>query len=163
MATIWDAVQTDHDLFILVVPFFVWLDEAEMPFRPSMSVLCPSCGRKTSADAVLDARAITDTIVSPLGRSKAVRIDADWLCDGCASSLVRDKRNGWTDARLARATGETRDVQVDLRGKEIAREVVLRDGGNMQDEYLKAFDALPTTGDVPGTEHPGPPNEERKR
>ena len=161
MATLWDAVQTDNELLVEVVPFYAWLDEALMPFRPSMSVLCPTCGRKTSADAVLDARAITDTIISPLGHSK--RVDADWLCDGGASALVRDKRNGWTESRLLRATGAPRDVVFEVRAKEIARANVLRDGGNMHEEYLKVFAGLPATGDVPGTEHPGPSNEERKR
>ena len=163
MATLWDAVQTDNDLFVQVVPLYVWLDQAEMPFRPSMSVLCPTCGRKTSADAVLDTRAITDTIVSPLGRSKRARADADWLCDGCWSALVRDKRNGWTESRLLRAVGAPRDVVLEVRAKEIARAKVLRDGGNQHDEYLKAFAELPSTGEVPGTQHPGPSNEERKR
>ena len=161
MATLWDAVQTDNELFVQVVPFYAWLDEALMPFRPSMSVLCPTCGRKTSADAVLDTRAVTDTIVSPLGHSK--RVDADWLCDGGASALVRDKRNGWTESRLLRAVGFPRDVVLEVRAKEIARAKVQRDGGNMHEEYTKAFAELPTTGEVPGTEHPGPSNEERKR
>lgn len=159
MATLWDAVQHDHDLFVQVVPFYVWLDGAEMPFRPSMSVLCPTCGRKTSADAVLDTRSVLHTIVSPLGRSKLPRVDADWLCDGCASSLVRDKRNGWTDARLARATGASREILLTLRAKEIARAMLLTD----DEGYLTAIAGLPKTGDVPGTEHPGPSNEERNR
>ena len=163
MATLWDAVQTDHDLFVQVVPFFAWLDETQMPFRPSMSVLCPTCGRKTSADAVLDTRTIPHTIISPLGRSRLPRVDADWLCDGDASSLVRDKRNGWTNARIAQATGAPRDVVLVMRAKEIARAKVLRNGGNPHDEYLIALSALPTSGDVPGTEHPGPSNEGRKR
>ena len=163
MATLWDAIKTDHDLFVRVVPSYVLLDEAEMPFRPSMSVLCPTCGRKRSADAVLDTRAIQHTVVSPLGQSKQLRGDADWLCDGCWSSLIRDKRNGWTESRLLRAVGEPGEVVLEVRAKEIARAKVLRDGGNMHEEYSKAFAELPTTGDVPDTEHPGPSNEKRQR
>ena len=163
MATLWDAVKTDHDLFVRVVPSYVLLDEAEMPFRPSMSVLCPTCGRKRSADAVLDTRAIPHTVVSPLGQSKRKRVNADWLCDGDASALIRDKRNGWTESRLLRAVGEPREVVLEVRAKEIARAKVQREGGNMHEEYVVAIAALPASGEVPGTEHPGPSNEERKR
>ena len=112
---------------------------------------------------MLDTRAIPHTVVSPLGQSKQLRVDADWLCDGCWSSLVRDKRNGWTESRLLRAVGESREVVLEVRAKEIARAKVLRDGGNMHEEYLVAFAALPATGEVPGTGHPGPSSEERKR
>ena len=163
MATLWDAVKTDNDLFVRVVPAYVLLDEAQMPFRPSMSVLCPTCGRKTSADAVLDTRAIADTVVSPLGHAKRLRVDADWLCDGCWSALIRDKRNGWTESRLMRASGAPRDAVLEVRAKEVARAKVLRDGGNMHEEYVGAFAALPATGEVPGTEHPGPSDETRVR
>ena len=132
----------------------------EIEARPSSSVLAPCCGRKTSADTVVDVRAVLNTVVRAGGYREAT--DHDWLCDGCRTRLIRDRANGWTPSRFARATGEPWEVVKDLRAREMVTTRLKLAPGNPDDLFHEIMATLPDT-DIPNTEHPGLSNEERKR
>jgi len=144
-----------------------WLAFAEEPVTPTSTVFAPCCGRRTSADAVVDVRAVPNTVVSP-GR-RGVGEDQDWLCDACRTRMTREGRqkrirairrghtipnNVWTDSKLARAIGEPWEVVRRLRAKEIVRERELTESiGDPLQAYRNEWAALPET-NIPGTEPP---------
>ena len=119
--------------------------------RPSSSVFAPCCGRKTSADAVVDVRQVPKTVVRAGGCRPGK--DHGWLCDGCRTRLLRDRGNGWTPSRFARATGEPWGVVKDLRARELVAIQLKRTPGNPDDVYRSVLATLPDT-DIPETDIP---------
>lgn len=172
--TLWDdiaALDTDPEAQAILVDS-VAVFPGGAPIRPSMSVWAPCCGRKTSADAVFDVRALPGTSIRP-GGVRPLQ-DVEWLCGAaCYGRLVRDPANGWTMAKLARAWGApVEDVRA-LRAKEMLEEArqqavetyrALRGTDPVaakaalkvkpDEVYAAALAGLPTEFEIPGTEPP---------
>ncbi len=141
MATLFDdkVVLAQYLVFFEIVP------------RPTSSVYAPCCGRKTSADVIVDVRQVPTTLVCAGGVRAAM--DHEWLCDGCRTRLVRDRANGWTPSRFARATGEPWEVVRDLRAREIVAIRLKLAPGKADTLYEEVLARLPDI-DIPNTEHP---------
>ena len=79
MKTLWDAIDAgefDGPALIELAPKYWHLDPGQNQVRPSMTVAAPCCGRKTSADVVIDVRAVAGTWSGGWRRPRLARHDS---------------------------------------------------------------------------------------
>jgi len=119
-------------------PFLVFPDE---PFHECASVFAPCCGRRTCADAVLDVRGVSGTVVRAGNRYEA--LDHDWLCCGCRALLIADRSNSWTPSALAAATGARPETihsltVAEARDKAVNQAHAARRSVDQEAEYRRA-------------------------
>jgi len=103
-----------------------WADRPDFGGHPLDLVPCPSCGRVTHADVIVDMRGVPGTTLRPRGRGarSAEPVDIEWACDACRDALVVDA--GWRHSDLIRALGAppgiVRQHQVRERAEELRRQ-----------------------------------------
>lgn len=148
-------LTTIADFPEIAAPLLVY---PERPFTATSLVRCPCCGRRVTADSVVDVRAVPGTVIR--GGGHRAPQDHDWLCDGGLHLVYHHQPNGWTRSKLYRALGAPAAVVREHRAREIAHAVRLSDAKagrqhNEGDAYSAALNSLPEgTTALPGTEAP---------
>lgn len=103
----------------------------DAPFDARVSateVYAPCCGRRVTANAIIDVRHVRGTFVTGSGRDPSK--DQEWLCDACRARMFRDPSNAWTRATLYALCGAPAEAirmyRIEERAEAIARDMFAR-------------------------------------